>query len=171
VSPELARALSAYTKRDLSEWVSLGALPEGMPLAEVAAALGADPETYVRWFLGDPPREAFWCPATIDGYDRVKIWFREGVVLKLEGEWPELSPGAGEALGPPEMQLDYSLDTMVVPRGEHVWASLGVALKLDPEGNLAAGLTGFSPTTLTAYGEALRDADEYRESPPRRGRE
>jgi hypothetical protein len=135
-----------------------------MPLGKVAAALGADPETYVRWFLGDPPREAFWCPATIDGYDRVKIWFRGDVVLKLEGEWPELSPGAAEALGPPDTRLDYRLDTMVVPRGEHVWASLGIALKLDSGGNLATGLSGFPPTTVTEYGETLREADDYRES-------
>lgn len=166
MSPELAQVLSAYTRRDLSEWVALGGLPQGMSLEQVAAALGADPETYVRWFLGDPPREAFWCPATVHGYDRVKIWFREGIVLKLEGEWPELAPGAAAALGPPDTRLDYRLDTMVVPGGEQVWPTRGIALKLDSEGNLGVGLTGFSPTTLTEYRETLRDDDDYRESPP-----
>lgn len=166
MSPELAQVVSAYTRRDLSEWVSLGGLPEGTSLEEAAAALDTDPEIYVRWFLGDPPREAFWCPATVPGYDRVKIWFREGTVLKLEGEWPELSPSAAEALGPPETLLDYRLDTMVVPGGEKAWPTRGVALKLDPEGSLAIGLTGFSPMTLTEYREALKDADDYRESAP-----
>jgi hypothetical protein len=166
MSPELAQVLSAYTRRDLSLWVSLGGLPEGTSLEQVAAALGADPEIYVRWFLGDPPREAFWCPATVHGYDRVKIWFREGIVLKLEGEAPDLSPSAAEVLGPPEARLDYRLDTMVVPGGENVWPTRGVALKLDPEGSRTVGLTGFSPTTLTEYRGVLKGDDDYRESAP-----
>jgi hypothetical protein len=162
----LSEVLSAYSRRDFGKLRSLGGLPEGLAPAEVAAALGADPEAYVRWFLGDPPEEAFWCPATVDGYDgAVKIWFRDGVVVKLEGEWPELSPAEAEVLGPPEMRLDYQLDVMVVPGGEQVWASLGLALKLNSEGSLAVGLSAFPPTTPSGYREALQTFHEYRESP------
>ena len=79
MSTELATVLRAYADRDLAEWASLGGLPEGVPLEDVAAVLGADPTALVRWFLGDPPRETFWCPATVKGYDgRVKILVSRG---------------------------------------------------------------------------------------------
>jgi hypothetical protein len=166
MSAELATVLRAYADRDLPEWVSLGGLPEGVPLEAVAANLGADPTVFVRWFLGDPPRETFWCPATVKGYDgRVKIWFRGGAVVKLEGEWPELSPDAIEALGTPDLRLDYQWDTMMVPGGEQVWASRGLAVRLNSSGNLAVGLSAFSATTPAGYRESLQGNDDYRESP------
>ncbi len=158
--------LSAYASRDLGKLASLRGLPEALRLAEVATALGADPDVYVRWFLGDPPQEAFWCHASVDGYDgQVKIWFRDGAVVKLEGEWPDLLPESADVLGPPEMSLDYQLDVMVVPGGERVWASLGVALKLNSEGSLAVGLSAFPLTTPDGYRETLQTFYEYRESP------
>ena len=56
-------ALSAFVARNLDELAALGGLPEGLALDRVAAELGADPDRTARWFLGDPPEEAFWCPA------------------------------------------------------------------------------------------------------------
>ena len=85
--------------------------------------------------------------------------------MKLEGEWPELSPDAIEVLGPPDLRLDYQWDTMMVPGGEQVWASRGVAVKLNSSGNLAVGLSAFSITTPGEYRESLQGNDDYRESP------
>ena len=59
--------------QDLGELNALGGLPSDLPLVDVAAVIGADPEAYVRWFLGDPPKETFWCPASaVEGFDQIK---------------------------------------------------------------------------------------------------
>jgi hypothetical protein len=160
-------ALRAFLARDLAALASLGGLPPGLPLGDVAAVLGADPGAYGRWFLGDPARETFWCPATgVDAFDdTVKIWFRDGTVVKLEGEWPELDPDSAAALGPPELQLDHHMDVLLVKDGEQVWPGKGIALKLNRSGTRVVGLSTFPPTTADGYREALKDVDEYRESP------
>lgn len=161
--------LSAFLGRDLAELASAGALPSGLPLGEVATALDADPEAVGRWFLGDPARETFWCPAVkVDGFDdTIKIWFRDGTVVKLEGEWPELDPEQADRLGPPDLHLDHQIDVKVVKGGEHVWATKGIAIKLNPSGKLVVGLSTFPPTTADGYRATLRNVDEYRESPAR----
>jgi hypothetical protein len=87
-------------------------------------------------------------------------------VVRLEGEWPELAPAAADELGPPELRLDHRIDVTVVEGGEHIWASRGIALKLNRSGTLAVGLSTFPPTTPAKYREDLQDADEYRESSP-----
>jgi hypothetical protein len=158
--------LRAFLDRDLAELAAIGALPAGLPLGEVAAALGADPDAFGRWFLGDPAREAFWCPAIdIDGFDdTIKIWFRDGIVLKLEGEWPELDPDRAGVLGAPELRLDHQLDVLVVQGGEQVWPSKGISLKLNDSQSLVVGLSTFPPTTADGYRETLRNVEEYRES-------
>ena len=129
--------------------------------------LGADPEAFGRFFLGDPPRETFWCPAVgVEGFDdTVKIWFRDGIVVKLEGEWPEMALEAVAALGPPELELDHRMDVTLVQGGEQVWPSKGIALKVNRAGSMAVALATFPPTTADGYRESLKDVDEYRESP------
>ena len=58
-------ALRAFLSRDIGQLSAAGGLPEALPLAAVAAALGADPDTYVRWFLGDPPRKPSGAPPPV----------------------------------------------------------------------------------------------------------
>ena len=160
-------ALQAYLARDLAALASIGGLPDALSLPDVAAAIGADPEAYGRSFLGDPPRETFWCPAVgVKGFDdTVKIWFRDGIVVKLDGEWPEMAPDAAAALGPPELLLSHRMDVLVVDGGEQVWPSKGIALKVNRAGTLAVRLSAFPPTTADGYRQSLRDVDDYRESP------
>jgi hypothetical protein len=159
--------LGAFLGRNLAELAAVGALPAGLPLVDVAAALDADPEAFGRFYLGDPAQEAFWCPAVgVEGFDdTIKIWFRDGIVVKLDGEWPELAPEAIAVLGAAELQLDHRMDVLLVEGGEHVWPSKGIAVKLNRQGTLVVGLSTFQPTTADGYRTNLKTVEEYRESP------
>ncbi len=161
----LESVLRAYVDRNLPQLMSLGGLPQSPPLPEVAAALGADTGVFVRWFLGDPPIETFWCPAMADGFDRVKIWFRGDTVVKLEGEYPEMEPAAVDPIGAPELQVDQPSDIANDPGGERVWAGRGVAVKLSASGAVVLALTVFAPTTPADYRRSIQDDAEYREAP------
>jgi|SRR6478609_8583375 len=161
-------ALRAFLARDVGALAAAGGLPHGLPLDEVASALGADPTAFGRFFLGEPARETFWCPAVgVSGFDdTIKIWFRDGIVVKLEGEWPELAPAtAADALGPADLLLDHRTATQMVPGGQHVWPSKGIALTVNRAGTLIVALSTFPPTTPDGYQESVKPVDEFRESP------
>ena len=142
-------ALRAFVARDLAELATVGGLPPGLAVDDVAAELGADPAAFGRFFLGDPAQETFWCPVLgVEGFDNtIKIWFRDNKVVKLDGEWPELAPGAAAVLGEPELELDHRLDVTVVERGEKVWPSKGIALRMNRSGSLVVSISMFPPTT------------------------
>jgi hypothetical protein len=165
VTTALESVLRAYVDRDLEQLALLQGMPESPSFPDVAAALGADPTVFVRWFLGDPPTETFWCPAMVDGFSRVKIWFRGDIVVKVEGEYPVLRPDATDVLGTPDLQLDYRLDVVLTPGGDRVWPSRGLAVKFNAAGTLVVAMTVFPPTTAAGYRERLRDDPGYRETP------
>lgn len=163
----LDAALQAFSGRDLA---LLTGLPEETTLEDAATLLGADPQRFGRWFLGEGYHEAFYCPVAVDGYrGRVRIWFRDGTVLKIQGEWPDPAPGQARVLadlGEPEDVVDYRLDTLVVTGGERVYADRGLAVRVAPADDLVQALSVFPATTAAAYREALGEApDRYRESP------
>lgn len=159
-------AVRDFAARDLTALAGGGGLDAGAPVGEVAGRLGADPAVYGRHFLGRPPQETFWCPATVGGFGGpVKIWFRDGRVVKIEGEWPELTPDAVAALGPPDAELDYLRDVAIVPDGEKVWAAQGFAVKMNRSGRQVIALSVFPPTTVEGFEAGIRGAGDYRESP------
>lgn len=156
----------AFAARDLARLAALAGLPPSTSPAAVAAALGGDPEQFGRHFLGHPPQEAFWSPATVDGFDGpVKIWFRADRVVKIEGEWPDLTPDAVAVLGPPGAELDYRRDVAMIPGGEKVWPAYGVAVKLNRSGSQVLTLSIFPATTVDGFTAEFRGAGDYRESP------
>jgi len=159
-----ADVLRAFADRDLAALVASGGLPAGVPVGEVASTWGADPGVFLRHFLGDPPRETFWSPAVVEGFRRVKMWFRDGVVVKLEGEWPTLDPAVADTLGEPSLELDHRIDVATVPGGELVWPGRGLALKLNRSRSLVVALSFFAATTPDEYRRTLRNFDDYRES-------
>jgi hypothetical protein len=159
-------SVQAFADRDLTALSDGAGLAAQAPLNDVAEQLNADPAQFGRHFLGRPPRESFWCPATVDGFDGpVRIWFRDGRVVKIEGEWPDLTPDDVAALGPPEAELDYRRDVAVVTGGEKLWAARGVAIKLNRSGRQVIALSVFPATTVDGFTAGVRGADDYRESP------
>lgn len=157
-----------FAGRDVIALSARRGLAAGATLSEVAEELGADPARYGRHFLGHPPRETFWCPASVDGFDGpVKIWFRDDLVVKIEGEWPDLTPEAVAALGRPDAELDFRRDVAIVPEGEKVWAARGLAIKLNRSGRQVIALSVFPATTVEGFLADVRGADDYREAPAR----
>ena len=87
-------------------------------------------------------------------------------MLLLEGRDP--FDDAGEPLaapdaGEPEAVLDTVLGRLRLPAGELVYASRGLALRVNPANGVLLGVLGFVPTTADAYRERLRP-----ELPPKR---
>ena len=161
-------SMRAFAARDLTTLVEGRGLAAGSALVDVAAELNADPARYGRHFLGHPPKETFWCPASVDGYGGpVKIWFRDDLVVKIEGEYPDLTPEAVLRLGQPDAELDYRRDVVTVPGGEKVWAARGMAIKLNRSGRQVIALSIFPTTTVDGFEAGVRGADDYRESPAR----
>jgi hypothetical protein len=152
---DLDRVLDAFVARDLIALAASSGLPAELPLSTVVEHLHGDRDAYVRFFLGDPPREAFWTPAPVAGFAAVKIWFRDETVVKLHGEWPQLDVTAAAVLGTPDDRLDE--------QQEDVWAGRGIALATDEPGEIVRSLSLFAPTTPATYGQTLASVIEYRE--------
>jgi hypothetical protein len=165
VSSDAAGALTAFERRSL---IGFSGLPPETSVSQAAAALGADPETFGRWFLGDHSDEAFYCPTEVEGYKGpVKIWFRGDRVLKVQGDWPTLATGIVKELGEPDDRVDYQLGSHVVAGGERVYANRGLAVRLNRTEDLVTGVAIFPATTPGDYRERLREPLEYREAPSR----
>ena len=167
MTQDLAVALRAFAGRDLGALAGLGGLPADAAVDDVLAEWNTDRDDLVRHVLGNPPQEAFWCPVALDGFGSVQVWFRNETVLRIVGEWPDLSASQAAPLGPPAARLDCRLDVAVLERSEHVWPDSGVALKLDPDSETVIAIILFAATSLDDYEERLRDSDnDYRESAP-----
>lgn len=147
--------LRAFEVRDLVALAAAPGLPEDVPVGAILERWGADRDAYVRHFLGDPPREAFWSPASVAGFDTVKVWFRAGTVVKIEGEWPDMDPVAPAGLGDPDDPLP--------DQEEELWAARGIALARGETGGKITSLAIFTPTTSTAFRETLAAFVDYRE--------
>jgi len=158
-------AVRAFAARDLAALAASGGLDPDTSLDVVAAEWGADPQRCGRHFLGHPPAEAFWCPASLAGFDgTVRIWFRGDRVVKIEGQFPDLAPDDLHVLGPPEAELDYRRDVSVVAGGERLWASRGIAAKLNRSARQVVALSIFSATTVDGFTAGVRGTDDYREA-------
>jgi len=151
----LGPVLDAFAARDLSALAANGGLPAELPVSAVVEHLRGDRDAYVRFFLGEPPQEAFWTPAPVAGFATVKIWFRNETVVKLHGEWPQLDVTAAAVLGAPDDRLDE--------QQEDLWSGHGIALATDEPGDVVASLSLFAPTTPTTYRQTLASVIEYRE--------
>lgn len=160
---ETDAALRAFALRDASGFPGL---PEGTTLEQATAVWDADPGRFGRWFLGESQAETFYCPVDLEGYDgQVRIWFRDGLVVKVQGDGPQMDAGVVNRLGEPEDRLDFRMDTLVVEGGERVYAARGIAVQLNRTEDLVVSWSVFAPTTAARYREGLRAAGDYRESP------
>jgi hypothetical protein len=156
-SGDLAETLAAFGELDLDRLLRTRGLPDRAPLAQVAEALGSDPDSYARYFLGDPPQEAFWCTAQLPHFqEAVQLWFRDDTVLKLEGAWPELPAERLPATRPA---------TRVLPDGsqEHLWPDHGLAVTTNSSGEVVTSLSVFTPMSEADYLRVLAPFRESRE--------
>ena len=150
--------LRQFAAADLAGWRGL---PAGLALPKLEGAVGSGA-------LGDEQHPAGWVAAESEAWEGgLRLWHDEGSVLALEGHDPVDAAGAPLAapgLGEPDAVLDTFLGRLALARGELVYASRGLALRVNPENGLLLGAVGFAPTTVGDYRARLRPSVR----PPRR---
>lgn len=151
-------SLRRFAAADLARWPGL---PPGLRLPTLDGAVG-------EGALGEERRPAGWVAAESEVWEGgLRVWHDGPFVLALEGSDPGDGAGAPLAapdLGPPEAVLDTYLGRLPLAGGELVYASRGLALRVNPENGLLLGAVGFLPTTVDEYRARLRP----NVAPPRR---
>jgi hypothetical protein len=159
-----ASAVRSFAAVELAGWPGLSA---PLSLAEARSLLSLDDDATGAGVLGSERRRANWAAAESTAYEGgLLVWHASGEVLVLEGRDPV--DGAGEPLvapdlGEPEALLDASLGRLLLPGGERVYGSRGLALRVNPDNGLLLGVLGFAPVAPGEYEARLRP-----ELPPRR---
>ena len=152
----MSAQLRRFAAADVAGWQGL---PTGLALADVAEDMNPADATG-QGVLGEARRPAAWVAARSGVYrGGLRVWHEQGHVLLLEGRDP--FDAAGEPLaapdaGEPETVLDTALGRLRLPDGELVYASRGLALRVNPANGVLLGVLGFVPTTTDAYRERLR---------------
>ncbi len=101
----------------------------------------------------------------LPGYGRALAYARDGSLVlfdamapQLDGSWPALSAD----LGAPDATFDWTFGTVPMPGGEHVYASRGLTVFLNPENQVVAYVSVYAPTTVEIYARRLRPPREKR---------
>jgi hypothetical protein len=154
----VSELLRSFAAADASDWPGL---PAGLALADVGEVLALS-EVTGNGALGDARRPAAWVAAASRVYrGGLRVWHEHGAVVLLEGRdpfdeagQPLVAPEAGE----PEALLETSLGRLRLADGERVYASRGLALRVNPANGVLLGVLAFVPTTADDYRERLRPA-------------
>ena len=101
----------------------------------------------------------------LSGYGRSLAYARDGALVlfdamapQLDGGWPALAAD----LGAPDATFDWTFGTVPMPGGEHVHASRGLTIFLNPENQVVAFVSVYAPTTVDDYARRLRPFREKR---------
>ena len=149
-------ALQRLAGGELDGWTGL---PGGLVLADVGAVMQLGHGASGNGVLGDEQREAQWVAAQSERYQGgVRVWHDGGHVLVIEARDPAEAghlPAAPD-LGEPEATFDTTLGMLVLEGGELVYASRGLALRVNPGNGILLGALAFAPTTVEDYRARLR---------------
>ena len=152
-----ADALRLFAAADVADWTGL---PAALPLAEAAAALSGGQGPAGVGFLGDERRRAQWISIPSRVYSGgLRVWHEGGLVVVVEGLDPLDASGgtlAAPDLGEPQTTLDTFLGRLRLKGGERVYASRGLALRVNPDNGVLLGAVGFARTDATEYRARLR---------------
>lgn len=101
----------------------------------------------------------------LGGYYRPMAYVREGHAVMfdamtpaLDGGWPVLAAD----LGTPEATFDWVFGTTPMAGGEHVYASRGITIFLNPDNNTVVYISVYASTTCAEYAKNLRPPREKR---------
>lgn len=109
---------------------------------------------------GEPPEPGEWVGVRSTRYaDGLRCWLDGDRVVLLEGLSPnddDGEPAVAPELGIPDAEFDTILGSVPIERGERVFASRGLAVRLNPANGILLSLAAFAPTTAERYRRALR---------------
>jgi len=161
-----APTLDGLLRKDLA---TLPGLPADCTLDALAARMQIDGENR-RGMLGEARHASVYRGARADGYDEVvRIWHKDGVVLKLVFDLPKLAdpPALIAALGAPDAKLDYYPSTVpkLREKGAWVYAARGLTLFMSGDSKNVVRFELYPPTTAKAYERDLFHTEAPREFP------
>jgi hypothetical protein len=135
-------------------------LPSEVDLRDLEPSLDLAPDVRGRDVLGSERREAAWLAAGSLAYEGgIVVWLDGDAVVALEGRDPISASGEAPLapdFGTPEATLDTLLGDIILSNGEWVFASRGVALRVNPGNGLLLGVVAFAPTTADEYMRRIR---------------
>lgn len=146
----LRELLNGFVPERLGDWAGL---PAGTAPADLDGPRG-------EGRLGDERVAASWVSVPSDVFaGGLRVWHDGSTVLAVEGLDPLGADGGfldAPELGEPEAALDTYLGRLQLHGGERVYASRGLAVRVNPENGVLLGTVGFPPTTVDEYRARLR---------------
>lgn len=167
-----ARHLIAHADlRALEEWTGLTAAS----VDELeAGGVVIDREFGGSGSLGSDQIPTQWFAADSAAYEEgVRVWFRDGQCVLIEAQLPidvDGEPTVASdiaAFGEADATFETFLGRLRIPDGEHVFASRGLTITLNPENDMVLSIYGYSATTLDDYENRLRPQLEAKQLLPR----
>lgn len=135
-------------------------LPPELGLRDLEQLLDLTPDVRGRDVLGSDRREAAWLAAGSLAYEGgLFVWLDGDAVVALEGRDPIADNGDAPLapdFGTPEATLEAVLGDVILRGGERVFASRGVALRVNPGNGVLLGVVAFAPTTADEYVRRIR---------------
>lgn len=116
-------------------------------------------ETWGLRKLGDKFQPARMRLLEWPGYYRPLVSVRDGVVVMIDGTNPELDGGwaaLAADLGAPEATRDFVHGTTPMAGGEHIYASRGITVFVNPDNQFVVHVAVYPATTVADYLERLR---------------
>lgn len=104
----------------------------------------------------------------LPGYHRPLARVRDAHVIMFDAMRPALSadwPTLAADLGPPDGVFDFVFTSVLMPRGEHVYAARGITVFVNPENQLILHIALYVPTTVDLYARTLRPSLEKQRLP------
>lgn len=146
-------ALRDFAVCDLTDWHGV---PGDLGVAHAGTVFPLDNGVTGEGFLGEERYPASWVSADSTTYEGgLRVWHEDGRVLVIEGRDPVDDAGlplhVPDDLGEPEAALDAVLGRVQLPGGERIYATRGLAVRVNPENDLLLGVLGFAIATTDVY--------------------
>ena len=113
--------------------------------------------------LGSDQVAARWFAAESFGYESgVRVWVIDDECVLIEAQFPIDDDGnptiAGDlaGFGAADGALDTFLGRVRIPRAEHVYASRGLTISVNPETDMVLSIYGYQATTFRDYEQRIR---------------
>jgi hypothetical protein len=166
MSADVHGSLDAFLDADLG---AVTPIPSPLTLGDIEALTAVARDIGGRGRLGSNRRDAEWVAAESSVYEGgLRVWVDGDLVLLLEGDSPVDGGGdplVAPELGPPERSLETMLADVRLKGGEHIHASRGLSVRINPGNGLLLGVRVFSPTTPDDYVANLRPDSPMERSP------